>query len=116
MSKNIPAPYKRRRFYTPEEVKKHNTANDCWVSFFNEVYDLTDLIQSNYSKLVDPIIKCAGEDITHWFDPYTKDVFFYKLAKTKSRRRNRSPRLLFPFRTLLASASRLSGLRMGLQI
>jgi cytochrome b involved in lipid metabolism len=84
MSKNIPAPYKRRRFYTPEEVKAHNTANDCWVSFFHEVYDLTDLIQSNYSKLVDPIIKCAGEDITHWFDPFTKDVFYYKLAKTKS--------------------------------
>ncbi len=72
--KSYPAPYNKRRYYTPEEVKAHNTANDCWVSFFNEVYDLTDLVQKNYSKLVEPIIKSAGEDITHWFDHHTRDV------------------------------------------
>ena len=72
--KNYPAPYKKRRYYTPDEVKAHNTANDCWVSFFNEVYDLTELIQKNYSVLVDPIIKSAGDDITHWFDSHTKNV------------------------------------------
>lgn len=72
--KSYPAPYKKRRYYTPDEVKAHSLANDCWVSFFNEVYDLTELIQKNYSKLVEPIIKNAGEDITHWFDQETKDV------------------------------------------
>jgi cytochrome b involved in lipid metabolism len=71
--KNFPPPYKRRRYYTPEEVKVHNLSNDCWVSFFNEVYDLTELIQKNYSKLIDPIIKYAGQDITHWFDPMTRE-------------------------------------------
>jgi cytochrome b involved in lipid metabolism len=72
--KNFPAPYKRRRYYTPQEVKVHNTPNDCWVSFFHEVYDITELIQKNYSHLVDPIIKNAGTDITHWFDEVTRDV------------------------------------------
>ena len=38
---HIPRPYKLRNYYTPEEVRKHCTADDCWVSFFYEVYDLT---------------------------------------------------------------------------
>jgi hypothetical protein len=73
-SKNLPAPYRRRRYYTPTEVRSHKTANDCWVSFFNEVFDLTDLIQKNYSSLTDPIVKRAGTDITDWFDAETRDV------------------------------------------
>jgi hypothetical protein len=35
----------RRRFYTPYEVAKHNTADDCWISFLGGVYDLTPLLQ-----------------------------------------------------------------------
>lgn len=77
--KNMPPPYKRRRYYTPEEVAKHCTANDCWISIFYEVFDLTELIQKNYSKLVDPIIKNAGKDISHWFDQQTKDVKSFSL-------------------------------------
>ena len=71
-AKDFPKPYKIRRYYTPDEVKIHNTADDCWVSFFNRVYDLTGLIQKNYGVLCEPIIKAAGSDITHWFDPKTK--------------------------------------------
>lgn len=71
--KNYPPPFKRRRYYTPDEVKLHNLATDCWVSFFNEVYDLTELVQKNFNHLVDPIVKNAGCDISHWFDPLTRD-------------------------------------------
>ena len=73
-AKHLPKPYKLRRYYTPAEVKVHNTADDCWVSFFNAVYDLTHLVQNNYGPLCEPIIKAAGSDITHWFDPKTKEV------------------------------------------
>ncbi len=72
-TKNLPAPIKRRRYYTPNEIKNHCTSNDCWISIFNEVYDLTELVQLNYNKLIDPIIKEAGKDISHWFDLVTKD-------------------------------------------
>ncbi len=72
-TKNLPAPIKRRRYYTPYEVKNHCTSNDCWISIFNEVFDLTELVQLKYSNLVDPIVKEAGKDISHWFDPITKD-------------------------------------------
>ena len=73
-AKNLPRPYKLRRYYTPAEVALHNCADDVWVSFFNRVYDLTNVIQENYSELCEPIIKAAGTDITHWFDPLTAQV------------------------------------------
>ena len=72
--KDLPAPIKHRRYYTPSEVKQHNTPNDCWIVIFNDVYDLTELIQKNYSKEIEPIIKSAGSDISHWFDKNTLDV------------------------------------------
>ena len=73
-AKHLPKPYKLRRYYTPAEVKVHNNADDCWVTFFNQVYDLTPLIQDNYGALCEPIIKAAGSDITHWFDPKSNEV------------------------------------------
>lgn len=47
LAKYLPKPYKKRRYYTPYDVSVHNTPNDCWVSFFNEIFDLTELIQKN---------------------------------------------------------------------
>lgn len=88
-SRNLPAPIKRRRYYTPNEVKLHNSANDCWVSIFHEVYDLTELIQLNYGLLTDPIVQAGGSDITHWFDNTTKDVKLdVKSAKSLYYKRN----------------------------
>lgn len=46
-AENLPKPFKLRRFYTPSEVSRHNSYNDCWVSFFYGVYDLTKLLGDN---------------------------------------------------------------------
>ena len=73
-AKHLPKPFKLRRYYTPTEVSQHNTADDCWVSFFNEAYNLSKLIQDNYCEECEPLIKAAGTDITHWFDPLTREV------------------------------------------
>jgi hypothetical protein len=32
--KNLPAPYKLRRYYLPSEVALHNSPDSCWVSMF----------------------------------------------------------------------------------
>jgi cytochrome b involved in lipid metabolism len=72
--KDLPAPINRRRYYTPTEIKAHKTSNDCWVVIFNDVYNVTELVQNNYSKEVEPIIKAAGTDISHWFDKQTREV------------------------------------------
>jgi cytochrome b involved in lipid metabolism len=73
--KHLPRPYKLRRFYTPAEVAKHNTADDVWVSKFNKVFDLTLLLDANKGKTeCDPIVLAAGTDITHWFDPDNEGV------------------------------------------
>ena len=74
-AKHIPRPYKLRRFYTPKEVSLHNTASDCWVSFFGQVFDLTQLINKNFDQPeCDPIVLVAGTDISHWFNQETMNV------------------------------------------
>ena len=72
-----------QRYFTPAEVGMHNTADDCWVSIFHYVLDLSALIKGNAGSLVQPLIDNAGTDITHWFDPITKDVRTYIDPKTE---------------------------------
>ena len=73
-SKFLKKPYKKRRFYIPADVEVHNTATDCWVSFFNQVYDLSVLLfEHRGNPLCWPIIQSAGSDISHWFDAETRD-------------------------------------------
>jgi len=62
----------RLPFFSKDEVAQHDLLNDCWVSKFGRVYDLTPLVKENEGVLVQPILKFAGQDITHWFDPDTK--------------------------------------------
>ena len=66
-----------QRYYTPAEVTAHNRADDLWVTMFQKVVDLTDLVASNPGHLVEPMIEAAGTDISHWFDSVTKDVRTY---------------------------------------
>jgi hypothetical protein len=73
-TKDLPPQYRIRRFYLPTEIGNHSTNDDCWVSLFNQVYDLSKLIAENFdSPLCDPIVIAAGADITHWFDPVTRE-------------------------------------------
>lgn len=67
-------PSKHRRYYTPKDVGQHNSADDCWVSIFHLVFDLSKLITENRGSLAQPIINHAGEDLSHWFDPASGDV------------------------------------------
>uniref|UniRef100_A0A8C4SCZ6 Cytochrome b5 domain-containing protein 1 n=1 Tax=Erpetoichthys calabaricus TaxID=27687 RepID=A0A8C4SCZ6_ERPCA len=63
------------KYYTPREVSSHSCINDVWVSYLGEVHDLTSLVQENKGNiLIWPIITSAGKDISHWFDPETKDI------------------------------------------
>jgi hypothetical protein len=65
----------RPKYLTPSEVCIHNTADDCWVSFLGKVYDLTLLCEKYKGDvLLKPILQAAGQDISHWFNPKTKDI------------------------------------------
>ncbi|KDO29445.1 hypothetical protein SPRG_05983 [Saprolegnia parasitica CBS 223.65] len=63
-----------RRYYTPEEVGIHKCADDCWLVVFGRVLDVTALIAAHRGQLTQPLVQHAGEDITHWFDPLTREV------------------------------------------
>ncbi|OQR92830.1 cytochrome b5-like protein [Achlya hypogyna] len=63
-----------RRYYTPEEVAIHKCADDCWVVVFSRVLDISGLVAQHRGKLTQPLVQHAGEDITHWFNPETREV------------------------------------------
>ena len=35
------------KYFTADEISMHNCAADCWVSIFDNVYDLTALLEAN---------------------------------------------------------------------
>jgi len=35
------------KYFTADEISMHNCASDCWVSIFDNVYDLTPLLEEN---------------------------------------------------------------------
>ena len=55
--------------YTLDDVKVHNTSNDCWVVFEQSVYDLTKYLP-NHDRFLD-IREWCGKDMTEDF--VTKD-------------------------------------------
>ena len=74
LKQHLPVKLPKQRYFTMEEVANHNTANDCWVVLFGEVYDLTTIIQKNITNaLTTPLIQAAGSDITYWFDSVSRE-------------------------------------------
>ena len=65
------------KFYTPDEVQFHNSEDDCWISIFDNVFDLTQLIEENRGVLVSPLIEFAGTSLSHWFDEKTNDIKYH---------------------------------------
>lgn len=75
--RDLPKPFKKRRYYTRADVAENGRPN-CWVSFFSAVYDLAPLVaEHKKDPMAVPIIEAAGTDMTHWFDPETKDPRLY---------------------------------------
>ena len=72
-----------QRYYTSAEIAMHNTADNLWVTMFGKVHNLTQLVAENPGHLVQPIIEAAGTDISHWFDPVTKQVKTFIDPKTE---------------------------------
>lgn len=62
------------KYFTTDEISIHSNPEDCWVSIFDNVFDLTELIQENRGVLANPLIEAGGTSISHWFDPSTGDV------------------------------------------
>lgn len=66
----------RDRYFLPEEVTCHNTRDDCWITIYGVVKNVTGLIAefSHAADLIDPILKQAGQDVSFWFDLDENDV------------------------------------------
>ncbi|KAF8282729.1 Component of motile flagella 17 [Trypanosoma cruzi] len=66
------------RYYTPKEVRAHCFEDDAFISANGKVLDITPLIQryqgTRFASLVQPLIRAAGTDISHWYDKNTMDL------------------------------------------
>ena len=55
--------------YTRDQIAKHNTISDCWVSIDDKVYDLIDFISLHPGEGYNEM-KVAGEDATLMFHQF----------------------------------------------
>lgn len=54
--------------YSIEEVKKHNTINDCWCYYKNNVYDITKFISKHPGGKI--ILNAGGKDLEKEWENY----------------------------------------------
>lgn len=59
--------------FTLDEIKKHNSKNDCWIIVKKKVYDITDFINIHPIGYT-PIIKKAGSDCTYDLSFHSKNA------------------------------------------
>ena len=62
------------KYFTAEEVARHNCQEDCWVSIFTNVFNITPLIKENLGDLSAPLLKNAGRSLSHWFNKDSGDI------------------------------------------
>ena len=53
---------KKSNIYTIDDIEKHNTINDLWTYYQNDVYDLTEFVKNHPGGNI--IGKCAGKNLT----------------------------------------------------
>ncbi|MEN2498298.1 MAG: Cytochrome b5 domain-containing protein 1 [Marteilia pararefringens] len=66
-----------KAFYLPEELKLHCSEQDLWVVIHSRIYNLSAIIEKYRGcdkRLLEPLIKKAGRDISHWFEAETLQV------------------------------------------
>ena len=60
---------KKRKIFSISDVEKHNTINDGWIIYNNNVYNVTNFIQ-NHPGGIDMIEKGLGKNIKQYWDQY----------------------------------------------
>jgi hypothetical protein len=65
------------KYYTQEEIAFHSHADDCWVSIFDDVFDITELLRQHRGPLSVPLLTAAGTSLSQWFNVRTKDLKTY---------------------------------------
>lgn len=59
----------RRRNYSLEEIRRHNTEADCWVIIDKKVYDVTKWLKHHPGGIL-PLVYSSGEDCSSVFKAF----------------------------------------------
>lgn len=62
------------KFYTEEEVLLHSIPEDCWISVFDDIFDITALLKSSEGNETKSLFKYAGKSVSHWFNEETGEI------------------------------------------
>ena len=54
------------KFYSKDQVKKHNKKNDCWIILYDNVYYITKFMKTHTGKFFP--LQIAGGDGTALFE------------------------------------------------
>tara|TARA_Y100000816_G_C26004788_1_gene525097 strand:- start:84 stop:332 length:249 start_codon:yes stop_codon:yes gene_type:complete len=68
------------KFYSIEEISKHNTENECWVIIKNEVYNVTDFLDEHPGGKK-AIMLYAGKDATEEYEMIHNPSIIKKYGK-----------------------------------
>jgi cytochrome b involved in lipid metabolism len=75
-------------YYSINEIKKHNTINDCWIYANDNVYDITNFIKIHPGGS-NCLLKKAGTDCSYDFEFHSKNGKKiwdrYKIGKIKKK-------------------------------
>ena len=66
--------------YTMEEVKKHNTKQDCWLVIKNMIYNVTDFLKIHPGG-ASIMMNVAGKDATEYFEELHKPEILEEVGK-----------------------------------
>ncbi|XP_059475523.1 cytochrome b5 domain-containing protein 1 isoform X1 [Neocloeon triangulifer] len=67
------------KFFMEKEVAEHSRSSDLWLVVFGRVLDVTPLVHAvgPDAEEMRPILRFAGQDVSHWFDPHTQEFLRY---------------------------------------
>ncbi|EGW32801.1 uncharacterized protein SPAPADRAFT_60146, partial [Spathaspora passalidarum NRRL Y-27907] len=72
------AKHRSVQYFTPEQVRQHDTPDDLWMIIYNKVYDVTTIAKEHPGG-IEVLFDCGGEDATESFEDVGHSDYAFSL-------------------------------------